>query len=610
MRSLRFALLLAGLALVGPLSAGPTAPAASAHAQLVASVPGAGQALESAPAQLRLVFSERLTELGSSLDLLDAQGRAIVRSVGDVVDDGRTLTAQLPPLDEGLYTVSWRSLSSEDGHTAQGFFTFGVGEVAVPALGDQTGGDVHAGHSPMQAIVETLARALAELGAMLALGLVLMGVAIVRPLDRSALPTFVVWAGLSAAMAGGGAALLVPLVADRAGVDALAYVAASANGQLLAARAATGIGVAALVVIPALLGASARQGALVAAGGGAALIVLLAASGHAATFGAPAPLLAVVVHVAAAAAWLAGLVTLAWLVFAEGGRRRALLRLAIPRFSAVALVSVALFTLSGAYLWWLMIDQPIDLASAYGRLLLLKAALVTGALAVGGLNYLGWRYAGRLGIHHRVALEAGLALAVLGVTAWGVSGSPPGPTRPIPIEQVTVGGASRLDATLAILPARPGPNQLSVTLAQPIDRSQEHVELVLQRLDQAAETRVELVPAPGSDRRFSADVPLAAGSRWDATVRRHDGGVEQARSRFTFGFDDARLVSGQERSVIEPPVVLALLTLAGAILAATIALAGGGLPRTDQRLSRLSLAVGGVAAAAFGLAALLLGPTL
>jgi copper transport protein len=610
MRRLAAAAISAGILwIAGSALAGPAPPIATAHAQLVSSVPGAGARLDEAPTELTLVFSERLDQLGSSVDVLDPDGRLLVRSGGTVDPaDQRTLIVPLPPLADGLYTVDWRSLSADDGHTSQGFFNFGVGDVVVPAAGQQGGGDIHAGHDLGRATLETLVRAAAELGSMLALGLVLITLAVVRPIDRAAARVVASWSGMALIVAGLGAAMMVPLAAGSAAVDPLAYVAGTQSGQLLALR--TGVGLVAGVLALVALVARERLSLALSSIGGALLIALLAVAGHGSGFESLAPVLFVVAHVTAAGCWLAGLLVLAWLVIGGRGRSRPLLAAAIPRFSAVALVSVGLFSMTGAYLWWLMDRAVIDLETGYGTVLLLKAVIAVAAVSLGGLSYLGWRPKGIIGTTRRIPVEAALAVAVVAVTALLASGSPPGPTRPVAISEAPTSGAAHLEARLSMLPARPGANQLLINLPDAHHDAASSVDLVLQRLDQFGQTQLQLVPSHGAEggTSFTTDVLMPADSSWDASVRLIEGGQEHARARFAFAFDDRGLSQGEALPALDPLALVGLLLGAAGVLGLTIALAGGALPRADQRLSRRTLLVGSVTAVILALAAFGLGP--
>ena len=114
-------LMLVGLAL---LSATPLL----AHANLERSDPPVGSILMTAPDIIQLSFTEPLEPRFSGITLLDAGGQLLdlPPSVVSVADP--TQMSLLPgDLPDGLYTVSWRVLSSADGHATQGAFTFTIG---------------------------------------------------------------------------------------------------------------------------------------------------------------------------------------------------------------------------------------------------------------------------------------------------------------------------------------------------------------------------------------------------------------------------------------------------------------------------------------------------
>jgi methionine-rich copper-binding protein CopC len=117
-RQLALALTMAAAAVYG-------APA-QAHARLAASTPAAGAVLASAPASLRLQFSEVLEAAFSTLSLRDGRGAelAIGKPALDPHDQ-KVLTASLPRLASGSYQVRW-SAASHDGHRTRGTFSFDV----------------------------------------------------------------------------------------------------------------------------------------------------------------------------------------------------------------------------------------------------------------------------------------------------------------------------------------------------------------------------------------------------------------------------------------------------------------------------------------------------
>src|SRR5260221_5531606 len=112
-----------------------TASPALAHALLLRSVPDANAALERAPAQVELYFSEGLDSSFSNITVLDATGKAVDNKDSRVdASDATLMTVSLPSLPDGVYTVSWKALSATDGHVTTGTFPFAVGNVDAAQL--------------------------------------------------------------------------------------------------------------------------------------------------------------------------------------------------------------------------------------------------------------------------------------------------------------------------------------------------------------------------------------------------------------------------------------------------------------------------------------------
>jgi len=122
------ALILAHVALMVPTLA-------QAHAEYDRSDPAAGATLPAAPSIVTVWFTEELVSQGSSLEVRDAVNARVDSGNSRVVDanpkDSMTigLRAGLP---NGTYTVTWKTVSADDGDEATGAFGFGVG-VPAPA---------------------------------------------------------------------------------------------------------------------------------------------------------------------------------------------------------------------------------------------------------------------------------------------------------------------------------------------------------------------------------------------------------------------------------------------------------------------------------------------
>jgi methionine-rich copper-binding protein CopC len=114
--------------LAAALLVGAAAPAL-AHASLVSAEPPAGSTVPASPAELRLTFDAPLS-FDSRL-VLYAEGFQAVAGLAAVVE-GPVLTAAVPNrLAAGTYTVQWMAVS-QDGHTTQGSYQFGVAPPARP----------------------------------------------------------------------------------------------------------------------------------------------------------------------------------------------------------------------------------------------------------------------------------------------------------------------------------------------------------------------------------------------------------------------------------------------------------------------------------------------
>ena len=609
------------------LLAAPALPGAAggrvlAHAQLVASSPGAGASVEAAPDELRLVFSEPLEEQVTSLDLSDESGTVLLDRAGDVdpadpfalVVDG----SELGDLADGVYSVTWRTLSAADGHTAEGVFSFGIGSAVVP-VGAAGGGMTHTQASQ----VDVVGRWLTYLGLLLAFGVAITHRVVIgnRPMPRMLVRL------LAAGLLVSGIATQVVAAANalEAGGGVTEYLAGSRTGILQLAR-----GVVSLLGAGILLLGPQRTARVVAAATGLVGIGLLVASGHAAALPGPVAILSQAVHVAAAAVWIGGLGVLllalarpALLFGADGSPPMLTL---VPRFSALALVAIGLVGLTGIHNAWSQTGVLIDPGTEYGRRLIMKSAVAVAAIGLGGLNYLdGGRMRTWLdGMRTRLSIEAGLAAVVLLLTASLATTPPVDEVGGVAIAPVPDAfGATTPGMSLTLSPGRPGVNRVVVTTTDAMAMISGGLELALDRVDTGTTTRVPLTLAPdtmaghagmddrGAEPRGSdspvdwiADaVVLPADSEWDASVLAVAvGGSELARQRFSFALSDGGVSDGAIRSIADPATAVAALLLIGGAVGLGLGLGGGRLPRCDPAASRLALRVGGLTAVALGTA--------
>ena len=122
------------------------------HASLVSSDPPAGGTLTTTPPTLTATFDDELTPDGSSIVVENGAGTQVTSGTVSSTD-AHTMTAALPQLPDGTYTVKWTAVSADDKDVERGTFTFNVGSVnatppgpaSPPTVGDpasDSGNDV------------------------------------------------------------------------------------------------------------------------------------------------------------------------------------------------------------------------------------------------------------------------------------------------------------------------------------------------------------------------------------------------------------------------------------------------------------------------------------
>ena len=586
-----------------------------AHAQLVASSPAAGALLDASPDELRLVFSEPLETQVTSLDVATSEGEPVLDRAGEVdPGDPFSLVVADPQLPDGVYVVTWRTLSAADGHTAEGFFTFAIGEVPG-SLPQATGGPPHTETDP----IAVVGRWLAYLGLLVALGMATFHRFVIRdgPMPRDLCRWLAAALGVSAA-----ASLVTAVAAGIEAGDLVEYLLSSRNGQLQTARIAViGVGAVTLLLAPQ------RLSGVVAAATGLAGMALLVAAGHAAAVPGPAALGVGIAHVAAVGIWAGGIAGLLLLILRPSsvtdGAAPAL-RTLVPRFSALALVAIGLVGVTGVYSAWVQTGEIVPLGTEYARTLVIKSALALGALAMGGLNFLdGGRMRPWLdGFRTRLEVE-GMAIVAVLIMSAALASTPPvdeaAGTGIAPVPDAF--GEITPNMTMAIAPGRPGVNRIVVTTSA-ARAAVDEMQLSLDRLDTGTTTLVPLVlegmegvdhsggmahpeletEADGTVDWIADALVLPSDSQWDTSVRVLSAeGVELLRQRFSFTLTESEIGEGREPGLLFAVLALAGLLAAGGAVGLGLGLGGFALPRTEARASRVALMSGGTVAVLLGM---------
>jgi len=382
---------------------------ALAHALLLRSIPDANVALDRAPAQVELFFSESLDPSFSKVTVLGSTGTAV--DVGDSrVDpaDPTHMTVSLPSLPDGVYTVAWKALSASDGHVTTGTFPFAVGNVDAAALAAaaQAGGQVKL------PLGDVIARWLAYLAGAVIAGGTLFVLLIWQPAyaalaaEAGPLPGKPPrWEALAVgALAVFVCASVVSLLVEAGQVSSVDIAApwSSAVGGLLFQTRYGALWLARLVLVLVvavlLLRAPTVRVRWVVFGAMLLLLLVVSLGSHAAADQSPLlPTLGDWLHLSAASVWVGGLTHFTLGLWASRNAKDAdgrplASRLAarlLPRFSLLALVSVDVIVLTGLYQATLRLGSwDLLFNTLYGKTLIVKILVAMPMVGMGAVNLL------------------------------------------------------------------------------------------------------------------------------------------------------------------------------------------------------------------------------
>jgi copper transport protein len=488
------------------------ATAAFAHASLESSDPFNGELLERAPDRISLTFTEPPDLSLTTIGVLDDTGAPVPTGPPELAPGSdHEVHVRLDPVPDGVYTVTWRTVSATDGHVTSNAFSFGVG-VSPEAVRPLAGG---IGTTEPPSATAVAGRWLLYLGLVVLFGAAVTGLVAFGPSNVRPWLLGIGW--VSAAIG-----VVLMTLAERAavGVPLGTLLSSEAGGKfvlLAVAVGVTGIAVLAAVVRPG----RATLAALAVTAAGAMLA--RATGGHA---GSAWMVLAQWLHFMGVGAWIGGL---AWLFL---GLLRRLEPAQVRRFSTVAGVALAVIVVSGLLRswnelglgWWL---HPFR--DDYSTTLALKVAIVIALIGLGAVNrYRNVARYGSLGSRPMLWTVGGeLALAASVLLATGIlTGLPPAPdeepagpgARPLVVTGADF--ATTTKVRLEISPGTVGPNTFLADVTdydsgEPVDARR--VSLTFDLPDQPdVGSTLRLERRDGSWR--GQGTALAQPGTWDVTV--------------------------------------------------------------------------------------------
>ncbi|MCQ3929493.1 MAG: hypothetical protein DPW16_03460 [Chloroflexi bacterium] len=503
-----------------------------AHANLYHSNPAANAVLEESPVEIRLWFTEALEADFSSFSLRDREGIVIETSPSQLDSaDAHQLFMRPDPLPDGLYTVSWRVVSSADGHQTRGSFVFTIGEpIGGAGVSGQDNDPIPTGSAAIRWFnLISLALMMGGIGFWLFVWQPVF--ADMQPAIESRMRKWI-WTGYW--LLGLTGVLILLLQISQATGDAIfspisqpvlkQIVTETRFGRLWLARMGLW---GALGIILSLAKQDRRfywNGLIL---GGVILLTQSLFSHASAAREQTSAVAADWLHLLASALWLGGL---AQFINVIGPLRRnatdtGQLAALVGYFSNMARVTVMGLIITGSYAAWLQVGSVDGLFDTYyGQALLVKLLLILPLLGIAGFNLILtqrglqqgqkiWtgRLQGLIGLE--IALACGVLIAVGVMTAIApargvmelreaqaaVQTEPP--ANPI-VESQTVDG---MNVQLDINPGYVGENTFAVHLTDPSGSPIEDARLIRLRFEDQAENlgRSELNPTHQGDGVYS-----------------------------------------------------------------------------------------------------------
>jgi copper transport protein len=513
-------LLLTTIGLIAAV-AGPDAVAA--HALLRSSDPASGATLGTAPSSVRLTFTETPDLRLTSVKVLDSSGVDHVGgSLQALTDPPDSIEVPLEALPDGVFTVTWRTVSAVDGHIAAGTFAFGVGITPPPGQPTQgTGGTSESGSAGAIAV-----RWLLYLGLLGLIGAAFVAVAVARQPTPELVPMAAAgWVVSAIGMIG---VVGVQWVEVGAPIEQLPSSSIGAAALLrILALALIALSLAGLAVAPVLRG---RRGWSIVGITAALALGVDVALGHAAA-GPDWPLQvgSQWLHGFASAVWMGGLAGLLLVLpSTPPGDRLATAR----RFSFWAGIALAIVIATGVIRAIAEIGTLDALFTTdFGRVVLGKSVVLLGLASLGAFNrFVNLRAPARVpgGLRRVGGAELSLALIVFGLSAWLVNLSPPtsaGGGQPPPAQPIVALGhdfGTSVKARLVVTPGAAGANAFDLALSdydsgQPIDAAAASIRFQLVSQASVAPSTLELTSA--GQGRFSGSGPnLSIDGIWQLTA--------------------------------------------------------------------------------------------
>jgi copper transport protein len=423
-------------------------PSALAHPFTDETIPNLSSNAPTGVSEVIVYFSEPVELNFSTLKVLDNNGNQIDNKDTDYHQDEKSLIVTTSPLEDGVYTVTTKVLSKVDGHLVPGAFLFAVGDVIIdPKLLDNQSS------AKLIFFPEAGARFPGIVGQTIVLGVVIASLIIWGTQNKQSIKEELEQVQIKhhqKFMSITGIGLMLIFISNILMIAVQTVRLETSPMEAIQTYFGT-IWLARMIITIVLLGIwftldrktnvtkKVQIPMLVAM---LALISTSSLIGHGAASGETPALILDYIHNLVAAVWIGGIFYFVFTLLPalsqlkEENREKMSLAL-IPRFSIAFIISIGIVIITGPLLmWFLESDVGLITESVYGQLIILKIAIASVMVALGGFfqfrvqktaekNF----QSGKIDVHRKLRrslkVDAALGVVLLGVVALLTNGTLP-----------------------------------------------------------------------------------------------------------------------------------------------------------------------------------------
>jgi copper transport protein len=437
-------------------------PLAYAHPFIVNSDPSQSSSVSAGINQIVIHYSETVEIEFSAIKVLDSSGNQIDNKDTKYIGNESTLAVTTPPLKDGIYTVTSKTLSKIDGHLVDEAFVFGVGNVTVPppkprditeSIYFPEAGARFPGLVGQVVVLGSVISSVVIWGAMRKKNLIRESLSELQKFYQSKFSS-VTGIGLFLVFASNILMLVVQTI--RLQTSASAVLQTSFGSVWIIRMAITVVLLAVWFLMENKSNVSNKKQILLL---GLSLILIGTTTviGHGAASEQLSAIIIDYVHNLIASVWIGGVIFFGFILLPAlsklgGNKKEFITLLAIPRFSSLIVISLGVLVITGPTLLWLLEDDVTLLSqSSYGFLIMAKIGVASIMATIGGYNQFKIQKSAErdiksntVNVHRKLGrslkTEAALGVILLGLVALLTNSSlPTSQAQQAQVQQITYG---------------------------------------------------------------------------------------------------------------------------------------------------------------------------